>query len=191
MIYIKLYDEFKYKDVIGKGIEHIAYHIDDNWILKIPKLPKYSSYGTKTEFMISNFNNHINFMKAHPEICVKVKKLDKYRASVERVDVAKAKQELKHVYNIFKMIVRKYELWDDIQSDDIFILANIYNDTDDEILPKIMEGLKLYAETDMIIKKWYEFLLKLFAEFPDRRFLDLHSGNIGIDKNGNIKLIDF
>lgn len=181
----------KYKDFIAKGGSHKVYYIDDDWVLKIPIKPFYSIYG-KSELMISQFNAHINFMKENPEIFVNVKKLDKYRASVEKVDVEKAKEEIKHVYEIFKKIVRKYELWDDIKSTDKYVIHEIYNSPYQNIIEQIMEGFKEYyiENNDNIIKKWYDFINKLFNKL-DNIYLDLHSGNFGIDKSGNIKLIDF
>ena len=49
---------------------------------------------------------------------------------------------------------------------------------------------------DPICQRWYKFIELVKSTFSlsdDERYLelDLHNGNFGIDKQGNIKLLDF
>lgn len=174
-----------YKDFINNGAWHEIYHLDDNWILKIPKKPDNSKFYD--ENTLKDFHKHIKFMKEYPEIFPKVKKLDKYRAAVEKMDTDKAKKEIKYIHNhiygnmngkISYIKIIEYLLYQD-RYDDIELLGE--------------EG-DYGTGVDPICEKWYDFIMKLKDTFDPSCYpyeMDLHHDNFGLDKDGNIKLIDF
>ena len=178
MKYLKLFNEDKnyknYKDYIDSGFSHNIFYIDDKYILKMPSDTDHQS--------LLEFDEHIKTMKKYPDLFPNVKKLDKYRASIEFVDVEKAKEEYRkiwyYIYNLSKTRIAEDETME-------FLLDN----------PKYLEMLNIEPADldDAIILKWYKFLKKLHKSelFKEQHCLDLHRGNFGIDKNGNIKLIDF
>jgi len=140
--------------------------------------------------MLKEFDYHIKFMKSHPDIFPDVKKLDKRRASIERVDINKAKKEIYHIFDVI--------MSDKNMSDEMFqrhgkdvIIHDLYNSSRPEVI-NTLERLKQYGKrnNDDVVLKWYNFIMKLKKTFKDR-VLDIHAGNIGIDKQGNIKLIDY
>lgn len=182
----------KYKDFIDDGSEHRILYIDDDYVLKMPK--KYPSYSSLR--VTSNFDDHIRFMQKYPDIFPDVKKLDKYRASVEYVDVKKAVDDLAHLAKISLILLKgvRTPLRSVISKTSIMhILYNVRdNEKEDEIRDILYSSLKEYGKThnDIIINKWIDFLDKLKANFNDS-WLDLHSRNFGINKNNHIKLIDF
>jgi hypothetical protein len=65
---------------------------------------------------------------------------------------------------------------------------------DGEIYNHILEKAKQLKRTDLVIllNKIHNFLNKLYKTLPELKShpLDIHGGNIGIDKQGNLKLFD-
>jgi hypothetical protein len=191
----------KYKDFIGFGSEHSVWYIDDDFILKVPV--KYHSISSlKTT---SKFDAHIKFMQQYPDIFPNVKKLDKYRASIEKVDIEKAVEEIKHVAQISAALMSNTKKFSKIFRDKFIsmnlsnkkvIMHYLYNKFDtkksDEVAHMVLIALKEYGllHNDEIVNKWVNFIEKLKTVF-DYRYLDLHSHNFGIDKNNQIKLVDF
>ena len=194
MKYINLFED--YKDFIGAGAEHKAYYIDDNWILKMPKK---SDYTTNKE-RLNNFNNHIKIMNKYPDIFVNVKKLDKYRASVEKVDTQKATEEIKYFYKyVFDILNNNEELgnkyWDTIVKNGyveiIFKFTYAFTNFLKELLDIIAKNST--KDNDTIIIKWCEFINRIInskVEF-ETDYFDSKSWNFGLNKVGEIKMIDF
>ena len=185
---------YKYKDLVGQGAEHKAYYIDDNWILKMPRK---SDYTTNKERLI-NFNNHIRIMNKYPEIFVKVKKLDKYRASVEKVDIEEATEEIKYFYKyIFNLLNNNDDLgnyyFDKITSNGyVDILFKITNNS---FFENLIDEVYNYAkkEQNNVIIKWCNFIYKILDTNVclETDYFDSKSWNFGLDNKGNIKMIDF
>lgn len=171
----------KYLEYLNKGAANKIYNIDDDWILKTPLGLSQSLLNLKTEKEILNyFITHINIMKNYPEIFPKIKVLDrmKTRVAVEKVDVEEAKKQIEHIY---------YYLYN-------YMPSIRYNDFLDYIISE--EGVKFLPylqEGDEICQNWFNFITKLRNTelFKKQRYIDAHDENFGIDKNGDIKLIDF
>jgi hypothetical protein len=175
MKYIKLFEEFNVK--IGQGGYHNVYEIDDDFVLKMPYFYK----GNSKE---EEFKKHISFMKNNPDYFVNVKQLSKYRASIERVDTLQAKKELRYIDDFSHRF--DLERYGDISHD---MFKNYYH---------IYDDLSRYATAteDVIVNKWLNFIIKLkkLDLLKKKEFgknLDIHNNQFGIDKNGNIKLLDF
>jgi hypothetical protein len=176
-----------YGEEIASGSEHKVFYVDDDFILKVPYWGWMRWPG---QDILKEFDFYIKFMKSHPDIFPDVKKLDKRRASVERVDIDKAKKE---IHYIFDVIMNHKNMRDEMyqrHGKDI-IIHDLYNSSRPEVI-NTLERLKEYGKrnNDNIVLKWYNFIMKLKKTFKDR-VLDIHAGNIGIDKQGNIKLIDY
>lgn len=167
MKYLKLFED--YMDFIGSGVDHEVYDLNDEWVLKMPKKFGMPYYSDDT---LENFDNHIKFMKMNPDFFPKVKKLDKYRAAVKKMDTKKAKEEIEHLFNYLQYESNEGPIW---------TVVDIDNNTED--LEKLKNG-------DHICQKWYSFIKKMQKKFGKGSF-ELGIDNWGIDNNGNIKLIDF
>jgi len=181
----------KYKDFIGSGDHHKAYQLDDNWVLKtmITKQDMNTDLGKERDMLfqydnmkdaIKAFKYHIDIMKKYPMIFPKVKRLDKYRAAIEKVDVEAANKELEYLFNILCSEVTIPD-----SQFDYLIHYLIQNEGNSLSVLKNID--------DKVCEKWYEFilLLQIFSYNIGDQYIDVHNGNIGIDKEGNIKLIDF
>ena len=167
MKYLKMFED--YMKYINNGIHHKVYYIDDDFVLKMPLV------SSKED--LKKFNEHISIMKKYTEFFPNVKKLDNRRASIEKVDTETAKKEYSQIY---------YALYD-------YIPSGI---DEDEIINYLLEHPKYLDYLDIeyeVFKKWCDFIIKLRNSdfYKDYIYLDLHKGNFGIDKNNNIKLIDF
>jgi hypothetical protein len=167
MKWIKLFED--YMNFIGSGVDHEVYDLNDKWVLKIPSKHGMPNY---TSDILEEFDYHIKFMQKYPNFFPKIKRLDKYRAAIEKMDTNKAKEEISHLFNYLKYESNEGPIW---------TIVNI--DESDSDLEKLKNG-------DDICKKWYSFIKELHNEFGKSAF-ELGIDNWGIDKNGNIKLIDF
>ncbi len=191
-----LEDFYKYKDLVGQGAEHKAYYIDDDWILKMPRKSDYTSNKDR----LVNFNNHIRIMNKYPNIFVKVKKLDRYRASVEKVNIEKATEEIKYFYKyIFDILNNNEELgnkyWDMIVKNGYVEIIFKFTYSFTNFLKELLFIVNDYAlkDNESIVIKWCEFIKKIInskVEF-ETDYFDSKSWNFGLDNEGNIKMIDF
>ncbi len=190
MKYLKLFED--YLDFIGKGSYHNVLEIDNDWVLKTPKSVgnKYRKYNdTNIKFYKTNniqkikikFKGDITYMNEHPDIFPKVKQLDNYRAAVERCDTETAEKEIYHILKIINL----HDKW---YSDSYSIIHDLFFSG---MLSDNLKFLKEYSieHNDKIGLRWYNFIKLLHNNFTNR--YDLHAKNFGINKNGEIKLIDF
>lgn len=180
----------KYKDFIDSGESHKAYYINQDWILKMPK--------NKSKKDLENFENHIRYIQKYPDVFVKVKEFNGNSAVIENVDTSKAQKEIAYLGKVVNTLLPKklpLYLQTLIQTDNT-IVHFLYNLTDDkkidDISNKLLKDLKEYGlkNNNVIINRWVNFIEKLIKTF-DHHWLDLHWGNFGINKNGEVKLIDF
>lgn len=178
-------DEFMRQ--IGFGGEHKIYNIDADWVLKMPH-KNWMRLPART--IAEKFDKHIKFMQQYPDIFVKAKKLSKFRAAVEKSDINNAEKEIGYLYNL--MMTNK-DLYDEMleRHKPYRFIDDLYNSGRPEII-QIFKTLVKYGKkhNDEVVNKWCKFIFKLKKTFGDKE-LDIHSGNIGLDKQGNIKLIDF
>jgi hypothetical protein len=175
-----------YKDFVGQGIYHIVTVIDNDWVLKSPTIHEFDS----REERLHIFNEHIKIMRKYPDIFPKVKKLDKYRAAIEKVDTKTAIKQAKWLYN---NILEDYGL-----DNESFLTDLLYNSED--YLDLLLENR--FGEQNMETQlKWYNFITLIkesgiekdihkASDFQIKK-IDFHIGNVGIDKHDTLKLIDF
>lgn len=181
-----------YGDFIKKGTYNKVTDIDDDWVLKMPLAlnHRHSDKNYFTEKELKDFDEHIMIMKKYPNIFPKVKRLDKYRAAIEKVNTEEAMEEANWLYQ---------NIYEDYGLDDRSFLTDILYNPED-----YMELLELnragHEMLDMQLK-WRDFI-KLIQDsgiekdlFYIGRYqiktIDFHIGNVGIDRNGNLKLVDF
>jgi hypothetical protein len=179
-------NEANYMEKVGEGEEHVIYTIDDDFLLKIP-IKDRDDESLNPE---KHFDNYIKFMQQYPEIFVDIKKLDKRRASVQKVDIDAAKEEIKYLYNLITTTPKFKN--DTIKIGDIrMTIDNLYNIRTPD-MQELLEKLNNFGKfnKNQLVLKWVRFIVKLQKTFKNRT-LDLHTGNIGLDKEGNIKLVDY
>lgn len=171
----------KYKDFIASGVYNKVFNLDDNWVLKMPLNRINNDEFNNQREVLKKFNDHIKIMKKYPDLFPEVKKLDPNRAAIEKCDTVTAKKEIEHIY---------YYLYDTFT----FNKRVAMEDFLEYIMFQDKHYLKLLKDGDDICKRWSVFLNKILnsklrtSEYFD---LDIHFDNFGIDKKGNIKLIDF
>ena len=170
MRHIKLYEG--YLDFVNKGSFNKVLDLDGDWIIKMPLDKKESNYNKSTKEILGDFRRHISFMKKYPDFFVKVKKLDRYRAAIERVDIPAGENERIHVYSI---LPKKRG-----RNDSSLVMEDLYQD---ENYLEALGNYSLAHTDDLVADKWYNFITKLRDKFYPIK-LDLHEGNFGIDKNG-------
>ena len=165
-----------YKDYIGDGSFNNVSEIDSDWVLKEPiKSGNDRCVLKNQEDVYDTYNNHIKTMQAHPEIFPKVKRLSKYRAAIERCNVHKAQSMFD------KFLAKLPEEYSEIFTEVVFLMGGKLRD-------EILNYIKYNFLHDELCKKIYNFTLKVIAALGT---CDFHMGNIGIDKKGELKLIDF
>lgn len=183
---------YKYGDFINKGRSNKALHLDDDWIIKSPlkkdeKMPEDYDPDETMKDIINDFDRHIKFMQKYPNIFPEVKKLDKYRAAIQKVDLEKANNEINYVHST----LLTNEIIDEHLSNYSF-LYYVYAKMNKYVVANDIIHFLKNCKDDVCIK-WYNFIVLLDKEIkPELGFLfDLYPRNIGLDKQGNIKLIDF
>lgn len=179
----------KYKDFIAKGVFNKVLHLDDEWLIKTP-LKKDEldtsiddNENISPQEITTRFKQHIEYMKKNPKFFPEIKKLDKYRVAVRKLDTEKAKEELQYLVDYINAYIKGGNVKD-------YILDELYKATKDSRL--ILDELK--KSDDPIIEKWYNFIISMKYELEPPSFkddLDLHDNNIGLEKDGTIKLLDF
>ena len=188
MRYIILFEA--YNDLIGQGIYNKVSEIDNDWVLKTPKSPdeRGESY-LLTSDVYEEFDSHIRIMQKHPQLFPKAKKLSKGRAAIERLNTEEAILQMDHVC---KAMIKARPLYTGIENLKKFFFHK------DWIIGEIFESDALLemlgSIDDPICKKWFNFITLTKIELKDytaENELYANSGNFGIDKQGNIKLLDF
>ena len=179
-----LFEDYKY---LNKGNFNKNFDIEDGWVLKMPLNKKETPYKYKTtKEIISDFKRHIRFMSKFPEFFAKVKLLSSNRAAQEKLDTVTALLELKHISRIFRE--SKYPL-KSLTTQDDFVKYIYQNDPERREISFLKDYIDQNSE-DIVAFKWYQFLYGLIDKFSPMP-LDIHADNFGIDKEGNIKLLDF
>ena len=171
----------KYKDFMNKGSYNKALYLDDDWVVKMPLSKKEidPDMEMSTEEILKKFKEHIEILSKYPKFFPKVKKLDKYRAAIEKLDTDTAKKELQYFVDYINAYIQG-------GNSIVTILDFLIRSYKDSRI--ILDELKL--ADDVLIRKWYNFIILIRDEFPIDN-IDIHDDNIGIDKEGNIKLLDF
>lgn len=175
-----------YMEKVGEGGEHVIYTIDDDILLKMPIKDRDDEELNPEK----HFDNYIKFMQQYPEIFVDIKKLDKRRASVQKVDIEAAKEEIEYLYYLITTTPK-------FKNDTIKIggirmtIDNLYNIRTPD-MQELLEKLNNFGKfnKNQLVLKWVRFIVKLQKTFKNKT-LDLHTDNIGLDKEGNIKLVDW
>lgn len=122
-------------------------------------------------YMGSDISDHIETMKKFPLIFPKVIKNNKGKAEIERLDTKNVMSQIKYIENMGKK-------------------NNIDTKIEYYYEGKIDNMKKLFSITkDETVKNWLEFMLNIKAS--GLNFIDWKDDNIGIDKNGKPKLLDF
>jgi len=172
-----------YKDFIGKGCVHKVYEIDDDWVLKMPKTIKEINADEDEDYSkidtLKRFKEDIITMKENPDIFPKVKLLSKNKAAVERCDTKLAQEQLKYFYSKIDFTIIPYIKYNYFFNELIYATHRSR---------EILNYIKYNLLNDPICKKFYDLIMLIRDKLVD---VDGHNGNIGVDKNGNIKLIDF
>ena len=180
MKYIKLFEE--YKDFVGHGSYNKVTEIDKDWVLKTPKKHKELGRFAKDAFvddkdLLDHFKYQIKTMKENPDIFPKVKMLSKNKAAVERCDTQKAKEWYSHLFDkLCKEFVITFR----------YLLDELCRCTNNS--RKILEYIKENLLSDPICKQFYDLIMNIKNKLNN---VDIHLGNIGIDQDGRLKLIDF
>ena len=183
MKYLKLFEA--YGDYIDSGRFNKVSDIDDEWILKYPLLANDSALRDKTnKNRLAEFKRHILYMSKFPDFFAETKLLSKTRAAQRKVNIKAAKREINYLLEIIK---DKFDYWG-LGSDKLIIDLYFYKGKYLNMLNYLDEYAK--ENNDEIAQKWYDFIVKLREKFNPIK-LDIVSNNIGLDKEGNIKLIDF
>ena len=180
MKYLKLFET--YGDYINRGRFNQVSDIDNDWILKTPLLAKDSALKVKTNRnRLSEFKRHMKYMSKFPDFFAETKLLSNTRAVQRKVDIGKAKKEIFYIYTIIKDKFTYCSLGSDKLIIELYFLKKNIN---------MLKYLGEYGKNDPIVKKWYDFIIRLQEKFYPIK-LDIVSANIGLDEEGNIKLVDF
>jgi hypothetical protein len=154
-------------------------------------IKKYTLTNPKTKYA------QYELMKKYPEFFVKVYKVTPNYVIMEKVKVPVT--DLKELQNFINNdlninFIRGNPENNDYAYDVVDAIYNELKTKKNDIFMSILDKTKQKGKFNFynLLVKIYNFLLKLRAKVPqlNRYWLDVHRGNIGEDKQGNLKLFD-
>lgn len=170
---IKLYEEIKNKDIIGKGAHGNVYNINSkpNQVVK-----KLRSGDIEDELKYYKLFNQF------PDLFVHIYKLTSTYVIMEKVDMNIGQGK---VLDFIEKIGSKW-----IDEDPLTEIYQSIRKNDLKEFNFILEKAKELNENEvyLTLKEWFNYLIKLNKQFSE--FLDVHVGNIGKDKNNKLKIFD-
>ncbi len=195
MKYLKLFE--KYEDWIGSGGFNVVSEIDNDWVLKEPlfkeeigldsQIDIEKKYGKGMPGVLKHFKEHIITMKKNPDIFPKVKLLSKNRAAVERCDTDKG---IEYYYHFFEKITKNgyLNMPGHYKYYNTRTFALLMGDLNSKLTKSVLRYIKDNFMDDKICKEFYLLINLISKKF---RSVDFRPENLGIDKSGKLKLIDF
>ena len=154
------------------------------------------SFINKKDYVIKRFNNieriknELEFQEKFPNLFARIIKVDfeKRFCIQERLDTINFKNYLKEIVGYIAKKLPKFNL--QIGKNEFYnlgVLEEMYKTLSVEEVNK----LKIFLSKEMpFCIKLFNFFKELYYDVEADFDIDLHAGNIGIDKQGNIKLLD-
>jgi hypothetical protein len=195
------------KKPIGQGIEHTVFPFNkfkDKIIKTRSGNAELTNQGDPTGYprlKITDPKSKLNYkeikiFQMHPEIFAKVYKVTDRYAIIEKLDTASIEEDLEMLcwgmikfFNKNPKYAKHFTLKDPklLDPSDFNILALIHNNRKD---PKLLKGIISNTNNKEFAIKLMSFIQKLYNTNLGKS-PDLHDQNVGYDKEGNIKLLDF
>ena len=171
------------KPIMGSGMQGNVYNVGKDKVVK---------YSSNTDgFDKEEIQNYSLFNK-HPEIFPHIYKLDKHYVIMDKLDFL---EEIYDAYNFLddvNPLSPKY--LDSMPWREEDIMEKIYKSVMKNDFTEFNEILELTKKLDRMdvyntLKKCLDFCIKLH-KILSGKWMDIHMGNVGLDKNGNIKIFD-
>jgi hypothetical protein len=167
---IKLTDLLK-ETYLGGGEQGKVYAIDKN---KVKKQSNSLDGFTQDELY---FYNQFN---KYPDIFPKIHKLTKSYVIMDRLyDIS----DLNNVLNYLEQI----NIWRD--EDPMTMIYYLLKDNDSSKINTLLDKIKNNKAVYSSILKYIKFTQDVLNIFPNKS-IDFHTGNIGVDSNGDLKIFD-
>lgn len=195
------------KKPIGQGIEHTVFPFEkfkDKIIKTKSGNAELTNDGNPTgspRLKITDPNakldsGEMKVFQSHPDIFAKVYKVTDRYAIIEKLDTSSIEEDLEMLcwgmikfFNKHAIYAKHFTLKDPklLDPSDFNILALIHDNRKD---PRLLKGIVSNTKDKEFALKLMSFLQKLYHANLGKS-PDLHDGNVGYDKTGNIKLLDF
>lgn len=188
------------KEPLGSGVDHTAFPFE-KFKDKIIKTPNGNLIVKNNKFIKAN-NDKLNqeemdIFKNNPKYFAKVFKLTDRYAIIEKLNTKDIRDDLDELgEGMIKFFVRNPEISKFFTPKDPSLLEPsdfnvstdiMHNRTDKEFLKGVMKNTK----NKEFFRKLLKFIYGVYSLNLSKKNLDIHDGNLGYDKNGNIKLLDF
>lgn len=151
----------------------------------------------KRPYQIDKLDFELEFYKDYPNICAKIYKVFYKKGIIiqEKLNTSIIKYELDYLTKKLNKIGYDNESFafikSLIKSPNLYFYTKYKDVTYDTIISKFQE--KRFNKSLLLFNKWFEFIKQVSEIDPikyKKKYLDFHSGNIGKDKEGNLKLLD-
>lgn len=154
-------------------------------------------------FKITNKNDKLDpkemdMFKLHPDIFAHVYKVTDRYAVIEKLETKTIKQELYKLSEDFlRWMLQNPDFAENLgwmkpveymEPDDFNVMVELNLERNNK---EFLRDLGKSVTNKGFYLKLLEFIKKCYASDLGKKNLDLHSDNIGYDKQGNIKLLDF
>jgi hypothetical protein len=184
-------EEIRQKGELGMGRDHIVYPFEKD-PSKVIKIAYVGEWGKPVGSGVLKAS-HIEKMLDYPDIFPKVYKHNDRYAIIEKLNTDEIENDDEILYDV----VSKYDLSLFNSSSTLSAIEEVFwrGAKNRELLHKLRElvindkDLEPYERTLTI--DYIDLFLKIIEQIPNASGLDIHSGNIGYDFSGNLKLLDF
>lgn len=190
----------KSKTQLGAGTEHTVFPYErfQDKVIKT-KTRNITFQGSTIKQIPGGSLNmeEMEIFKNYPEFFAHVYKLTNRYAIIEKLDTASIEKDLDNLATgLIKYFIDNPEranfftLKDPslLTSQDFSVSADIYQNLRD---PDFLKGLFDYAPDKKFCKKLITFIANVYKLKNElKRGIDVHNGNLGYDKDKNIKLLD-
>jgi hypothetical protein len=186
------------KKLLGKGKQHIVYEFEKNPDKVIKQVwdveEGINRYNPNANIVVTNIDKeYMDFFIKYPDIFAKVYKVTKKYAIIEKLNTKKVLDDEYYLYNQIK----DFDYWEfQYTTESDFISQLYFSITREKRFSNVILGDLIKRGDDIyLIDKYITFFNKInktLLKKIDLRFrLDIGSHNIGYDKNGDLKLLDF
>lgn len=194
---ILINDEIRKKEKIGSGKDHYVYDYegDPTKVIKVAwDAEDGNKFNPKSKIVQVNINkNHIDIFKKYPDFFPKVHKVTNRYAIIDKLDTKQIKNDEIELYRILSTIG-----FDDFEyiTEKTAISTAYWNFANKKgLFEKVLKKLSSNGILDesAVVKKYMNFFYKILKSSLKKKLvrLDIIGDNIGYDKDGELKLLDF
>lgn len=189
-------EEIRQKPMLGKGKEHHVFDFekDPTKVIKVAwDTENGNRYDSSSKRIITDLDpEHIDMFVKFPDVFAKVFKRTKRYTIIEKLDTKRPKLEEKQLFDLVDKY--KFPYLEYIHDNDAINVLYWQITHRTGLLTKMIKKMTTNNEDLTLFNFYVDFFKKInggLKKYFTRKGIDVGSYNIGYDKDGNLKLLDF